>query len=105
MIMETDVGTVDPNRIDFQGLRNEAYQTLDEEEPTIIPQQSHPPQAPPSQSQWDPVQYYNIPPQQNDKRDIFADMDRTMYIIIAVAFVIGFFIGRGMVQPVILRGH
>lgn len=108
MVMETDIGTVEPNRIDFQGLRNEPYQPLEEEEPAspmMLPQHMQHPPTPPPQPQWDPSQYY-MPPQQNDsKKDIFAEMDRTTYIIIFVAFIFGFFIGRGMIQPVILKGH
>ena len=48
--------------------------------------------------------YYQPPPvQQNDKkRDIFGEMDRTMYIILFVVFILGFFMGKTM-QPVILR--
>lgn len=41
--------------------------------------------------------------QMNDKtKDIFGDFDKTTYIIIFVAFILGFFMGKTM-QPVILR--
>lgn len=36
------------------------------------------------------------------KKDPFADIDKTTYIIIFVAFIIGFFMGKTM-QPVILK--
>ena len=96
--METDIGTIEPSRIDFQGLRPEMARELDPEpEPEQVRQQQ----------EWDPVQYYPIPQsyQQPEKRDIFADMDRTTYIFLFIAFVVGFFIGRGMIQPVILKGN
>ena len=39
----------------------------------------------------------------NDKtKDIFGEFDKTTYIIIFVAFILGFFMGKTM-QPVILR--
>ena len=97
--METDIGTIEPSRIDFQGLRPEMTRELEpDHEPE--PQQR-------LQQEWDPVQYYPIPQsyQQPEKRDVLADMDRTTYTFIFIAFVVGFFIGRGMIQPVILKGN
>lgn len=35
-------------------------------------------------------------------KDIFNDLDKTAYIVIFVAFILGFFMGKTM-QPVILR--
>ena len=35
-------------------------------------------------------------------RDFFGEMDKTTYIIIFVAFILGFFMGKTM-QPVILK--
>lgn len=98
--METDIGTIEPSRIDFQGLRPEMARELDPE-PEPEPEQVR------QQQEWDPVQYYPIPQsyQQPEKRDILADMDRTTYIFLFIAFVVGFFIGRGMIQPVILKGN
>ena len=50
-----------------------------------------------------PPVYYNHPPLQTpDKNDIFSNLDKTGYIIIFVAFLLGFFMGKTM-QPVILR--
>ena len=51
---------------------------------------------------------FQPPPQQiypfdeGNKKDIFANMDKTAYIVIFVAFILGFFMGKTM-QPVILR--
>lgn len=48
-------------------------------------------------------QYFPPPPQpQATKVDIFAELGKTAYIIIFVAFILGFFMGKTM-QPVILR--
>ena len=52
-------------------------------------------QPPQPQPMWEP-------PDQFTKKDIFSDLDRTAYIIIFVAFILGFFMGKTM-QPVILR--
>jgi hypothetical protein len=59
-----------------------------------------------------PHHYYHQPPPdfmlqqqaqtQKAKDDIFANLDKTGYIIIFVAFLLGFFMGKTM-QPVILR--
>lgn len=37
-----------------------------------------------------------------NKPDPFSNMDKTMYIIMFIAFILGFFMGKTM-QPVILR--
>jgi len=39
---------------------------------------------------------------QPEKQDIFSNLDKTGYVIIFVAFLLGFFMGKTM-QPVILR--
>ena len=98
--METDIGTIEPSRVDFQGLRPEMAHELE-------PEPEHEPRVEQVRHQeWDPVQYYPIPQsyQQPEKRDILADMDRTTYIFLFIAFIVGFFIGRGMIQPVVLKG-
>lgn len=35
-------------------------------------------------------------------KDLFGDLDKTAYVVIFVAFILGFFMGKTM-QPVILR--
>ena len=52
------------------------------------------------QQQPQPQQFYDY--QEPKKSDIFSDMSKTTYIIIFVAFILGFFMGKTM-QPVILR--
>ena len=46
-----------------------------------------------------PEQIYQF---QDNKKDIFKELDKTVYIIIFIAFILGFFMGKTM-QPVILR--
>jgi hypothetical protein len=66
----------------------------DEEE---FQQQQHPPPPPPHF--FNPPQMYPV----HDKTlDIFTGFDKTAYVIIFVAFILGFFMGKTM-QPVILR--
>jgi hypothetical protein len=50
-----------------------------------------PPPPPPSPYQMHP-----------EKIDLFGNLDKTAYIVIFVAFILGFFMGKTM-QPVILR--
>ena len=45
-----------------------------------------------------PQQIYPI----EQKKDIFTDIDKSVYIVIFIAFILGFFMGKTM-QPVILR--
>lgn len=57
--------------------------------------------------QQEPVQHYydyNQPQMYEPPRqpDIFNEMSKTTYVIIFVAFILGFFMGKTM-QPVILR--
>ena len=60
------------------------------------------------QHEQEPMYYYPPPPppppqmQYQEKIDIFSNLDKTAYIVILVAFILGFFMGKTM-QPVILR--
>ncbi len=49
---------------------------------------------------FNPYQF-NEPPH-HIKKDIFTDVDKSVYIVIFIAFILGFFMGKTM-QPVILR--
>jgi hypothetical protein len=89
--METDIG----NPIDYNP------EILDKED------EMHPQHAEPQQQPEDDYYYYPpAPPQaampQVQKIDLFNDLDKTAYIVIFVAFILGFFMGKTM-QPVILR--
>lgn len=50
------------------------------------------------QQQQQQVNYDNY----QDKKDMFTNLDKTAYVVIFVAFILGFFMGKTM-QPVILR--
>ena len=60
------------------------------------------------QHEQEPMYYYPPPPppppqmHYQEKIDIFSNLDKTAYIVIFVAFILGFFMGKTM-QPVILR--
>ena len=60
------------------------------------------------QHEQEPMYYYPPPPppppqmQYQEKIDIFSNLDKTAYIVVFVAFILGFFMGKTM-QPVILR--
>ena len=55
------------------------------------------------QNQLPPPHHQQIYPfDEGNKKDVFANMDKTAYIVIFVAFILGFFMGKTM-QPVILR--
>jgi hypothetical protein len=90
--METDIG----NPIDYNP------DILDKED-EMHPQHSE------QQQQQPEDEYYYYPPApppptipQTQKIDLFNDLDKTAYIVIFVAFILGFFMGKTM-QPVILR--
>jgi hypothetical protein len=58
-------------------------------------------------SMLDPSYYYQNPPPQQfmqppQHNDFFSNLDKTAYVVIFVAFILGFFMGKTM-QPVILR--
>ena len=90
--METDIG----NPIDYNP------DILDKED------EMHPQHSEQQQQQPEDEYYYYppAPPQaampQVQKIDLFNDLDKTAYIVIFVAFILGFFMGKTM-QPVILR--
>lgn len=53
----------------------------------------------PEQIQYVPYMYHPPPP---EKKDIFAELEKTHFIMFFVIFILGFFMGKTM-QPVILR--
>ena len=107
--METDLSSADPVQgaeINFDGLRRpDPYaEPPIEDDRTMLP--------PPQLLQEPPhdYMYYAPPPPpppiqepQMKPGDIFSNMDRTAWVLLIIAFVVGFFMGRGMIQPVILR--
>lgn len=59
----------------------------------------HVEEEPPAQQQY---YYLPPPPPPPVKPDLFAHLDKTAYLVIFAAFILGFFMGKTM-QPVILR--
>ena len=99
--METDIGNPIDYKSEIESL-NKDYDDRDDfyDEPrqsSYMHQQ--PPPPPPMfqgmQQQWQPIDA-------NKTNDVFSSIDKTAYIIIFVAFILGFFMGKTM-QPVILR--
>ncbi len=96
--METELGN--PIEYNPQVINKEP----DDSEPLInhIPQHNHEEQYyyhPP------PVQYVQHPshmPPAGKASDFLASLDKSAYIVIFAAFILGFFMGKTM-QPVILR--
>jgi len=79
--METDIG----NPIEYN-----PEVRVEEEEPQL--QYYYPPPPP----------VMMTPPPPPEKPDLFASLDKTAYLIIFAALILGFFMGKTM-QPVILR--
>lgn len=81
--METDIG----NPIEYNPQVDERNEEpLQEQEPHY----------------YFPHPHAMMPPLPPTKTDIFTQLDKTAYIVIFVAFILGFFMGKTM-QPVILR--
>ena len=95
--METDIRPIDDS--DYRPIvqpREHELEHDDEDEQEdstpLPPQMFFPP----------PEMFQQQPSPNNQKRDVFGEIDKTTYIIIFVAFILGFFMGKTM-QPVILR--
>lgn len=95
--METDIGNPIDYKAEVESLNKDMSDDGDNYEYYHQPSMPPPPPPPPMMhQQWQPVM-------NNDGgRDIFASIDKTAYIVIFVAFILGFFMGKTM-QPVILR--
>ena len=85
--MESDIG----NPLEYTPDVLEKEEPIEDEQREQEPMYYYPPQPPP-------------PPQMQyqEKIDIFSNLDKTAYVVIFVAFILGFFMGKTM-QPVILR--
>jgi hypothetical protein len=95
---QIDDATFNPNPTSFPHMN-----TVEEEEDN----KSNRDFAPPPQHRQQEYPHYLNPEQiyqfqDNNKKDIFKELDKTVYIIIFIAFILGFFMGKTM-QPVILR--
>ena len=92
--METDIG----NPIDYKSEIESLNKEYDDQDEYYEPSYMQPPPPPMyhgMQQQWQPIDA-------NKTNDVFSSIDKTAYIIIFVAFILGFFMGKTM-QPVILR--
>tara|TARA_B100001996_G_scaffold154436_1_gene117544 strand:+ start:765 stop:1028 length:264 start_codon:yes stop_codon:yes gene_type:complete len=85
--MESDIG----NPLEYTPDVLEKEEPMEDEQHEQEPMYYYPPPPPPTQQ----MQY-------QEKIDIFSNLDKTAYIVIFVAFILGFFMGKTM-QPVILR--
>lgn len=90
--METDIGNPIQYKPDDLDLRDEV--DYDEGQPPQ-PQYYHQP-LPPTMMMHPPP-----PPPMDSKLD-FSNLDKNTYIVMFIAFIVGFFMGKTM-QPVILR--
>jgi len=91
--METDIGNPIDYKSEIESLNNDYYDEDPRQHRSYIP--PPPPINYGMQQQWQPVDV-------NKTNDLFSSIDKTAYIIIFVAFILGFFMGKTM-QPVILR--
>ena len=96
--METEIRSINDMDLNTPRLIND--DTMSENDPYQNQNQR--------QRQQEEFIYYNQqpPPHQQvnyqDKKDLFTNLDKTAYVVIFVAFILGFFMGKTM-QPVILR--
>jgi hypothetical protein len=88
--METDIG----NPIEYNPTIDPLNQEKEEEEE----KHEQPYYFHPSEMNYAPPP----PPPQNEKFDIFTNIDKSTWIIAFAVFLLGFFMGKTM-QPVILR--
>ena len=103
--METDIRPIDDDNLmptPQQQMRNTRGPPPIEEDDDDESVRQTPIYLPPHHQFQPPVLHQN----QFDKKnqDFFGEIDKTTYIIIFVAFILGFFMGKTM-QPVILRPH
>ena len=71
-----------------------------------IPQNPRYEEPPPSHYYEEPMYYQQPPPQQPiiyQNNDMFSSFDKTVYMVLFIALVLGFFIGRNSSQPLIIR--
>jgi hypothetical protein len=91
--MDTNMTPIDDSNIQPKQQINFMNQINDEEEE---PRHHH------HQQQYANQYHQQMYPVHDQAKDIFTGFDKTAYIIIFVAFILGFFMGKTM-QPVILR--
>ena len=95
--MESEVWTpIEYNPDEFVNKKSDNDEFIDQDDQYY--------EQPPIQHQHQQPIYVHQPqiPLSQEKNDIFSNIDKTGYVIIFVAFLLGFFMGKTM-QPVILR--
>ena len=95
--MESEVGTpIEYNPDEFVNKKSDNDEFIDQDDQYY--------EQPPIQQQHQQPIYVHQPqiPLSQEKNDIFSKIDKTGYVIIFVAFLLVFFMGKTM-QPVILR--
>lgn len=90
--METDIGNPIEYDPSLDNIKDDKISN--EEESQSLPQM----QVDPYYYQQQPIMYQN----QSEQTDIFANIDKSTWIIAFAVFLLGFFMGKTM-QPVILR--
>ena len=94
--MESEVGTpIEYNPDEFINKKGDNNDFIDDENDQYYEQ-------PPPHTQQPIYVHQPQVPLPQEKNDIFSSLDKTGYIVIFVAFLLGFFMGKTM-QPVILR--
>ena len=93
--MDTEIGNPIEYNPEIDTKESEAFIPDNDIDPN---QYYYPPQHQPMMMMMQPPQQHAEP----GKTDIFANLDKTAYLVIFAAFILGFFMGKTM-QPVILR--
>ncbi len=97
--METHMSQIDDNNFNPPSFPHETTDDKDE----IMSERDHRRQEFFHQQQQPPPHmFYPFNENPQTKKDIFTDVDKSVYIVIFIAFILGFFMGKTM-QPVILR--
>jgi hypothetical protein len=91
--METDIG----NPIEYDPVMDQLGQENAEDTKNEMTQEQPYYFHPPDMNSGPPP-----PPHQNEKVDIFANVEKSTWIIAFAVFLLGFFMGKTM-QPVILK--
>jgi hypothetical protein len=90
--METDIGTPIQYNPDLNNVDKGRHEENDE---------YYDPPPPPQHMMYHHMMPPPPPPMDNTKLD-FSNLDKNTYIVMFIAFIVGFFMGKTM-QPVILR--
>jgi|TARA_B110000503_G_scaffold127855_1_gene198084 hypothetical protein len=96
--METEIGNPIEYNPRVQNKEPDDSEPLNDHIPHQHPDDQYYYQSPPMQYMQQPHQMPSV----NKSSDFLASLDKSAYIVIFLAFILGFFMGKTM-QPVILR--